>query len=1070
MKFYATKLLLVISFVVNILLVYNRTKNRDINLELDLNKYNLLQGKDKMGTIESTTTVEQFRFKSLENETKVIIKEAHKKIGDKLKAQTKNLVNIKTIEKAQTKNQEKTTTKSKAKTNEKASSHVNSKFNTEIKAQIKTEIQTKTEARTKTEHSETEESNKERYHVTLNTFTLDENKPEEMSPNFKGAIEFQKMNLKIHIKHSEKTIPYTEFLFWDGIVIYRSHEFKFIKTPIFKAIFEKLKPGLETIIQSKGSREFQNSCYTFVKMKHKIPGDYKTIIRTQLVVACFKSSETENIKEKFYKKFINYHSVAVKEEKQLLKLQRYQLGLQIQLQYWDNDITFDNTNPVAKKYYSVITPQGFTLSDVKNKDPVNIQLSFRFDQIINARSISTQKVKAVMKEGISSVYKDNDACAGYLVEWNGKPDYNLICSMYLHGAKARTDIKIIVATVYKLTMVEGMESLINEIRRCSKDLTTTKINFLRRSKYIHILDEVIKQDFTPFVKPKSKFKEYYDFLKPGSVQWMLELMKGLQNMQEQYADFRGTTYNPEELMIKKSELEAFYSKRSQFTIDDWESEMKRKEEELHSVYSMTIIEELMTKYEKLWSKHSVGYKEESRFAVRKIEGGTVEVHMTEEKEFITEQIMKGLRYEMHGKELTIQQRIRLLKFIRQHFHMFQLMIENGVTLTFEMVERMEYSEEITIVEMIKKRIVEAKWRFKYEKKWDKSEAHSEEWSKSWSSGGYNESSSRDIHWIPPTPPPVGSSWNYSWSSTHEPKYPVPPPANYNDNDDFNLLFAKCGRNGKPSGIKSKPETDTPEPPIIPEVDGQRNTTNITIVVPPMDPVQPQYRPSLPPIPEDSTCKFNITVERDWNISFSWPPSTQYPPPDHPCGPGYPNFPCDKCKPGDPWWPLCKKCPNPETRFCCLHPYEQCCLNGEECPPCEGKCCHNDNYCYKNPDAPCCGPKSPIDCPECDPWDFCCWDKEDPCCKNHNQENCPKCSPTHKYYKTGCKPPKTRKDPLPPFIPIISLPPKSSPPLKERLFCPSGDQSCCNPAKDECCDPIKAADNPRCCDETKRSLL
>ena len=110
----------------------------------------------------------------------------------------------------------------------------------------------------------------------------------------------------------------------------------------------------------------------------------------------------------------------------------------------------DPENAEVPDFYTSFTPEGLVLNKDPKQDPTKVGFSFRFDQLVDCIPREAATLKAIIAPKLAAMYKPDDCCISYLVDWQMKGVKNMFCSMQKKDFKCKTDIKIFESTVYHM--------------------------------------------------------------------------------------------------------------------------------------------------------------------------------------------------------------------------------------------------------------------------------------------------------------------------------------------------------------------------------------------------------------------------------------------------------------------------------------------------------------------------------------------------------------------------------------------------------------------------------------------
>ena len=150
-------------------------------------------------------------------------------------------------------------------------------------------------------------------------------------------------------------------MFWDGYVIYQTKDLKAIKTKNFKDVYNRLKSGLENIINSKTAKYFDNFCYILFRDRLLVPGDNTQGRLKTVVTLCFKDEEVDGIINRFKNDFLTRYVDKIGRHDEYFTMQMYKKLQPIEIQYFNSEMKFEKTSPIARRFYTSFTREGLVL-------------------------------------------------------------------------------------------------------------------------------------------------------------------------------------------------------------------------------------------------------------------------------------------------------------------------------------------------------------------------------------------------------------------------------------------------------------------------------------------------------------------------------------------------------------------------------------------------------------------------------------------------------------------------------------------------------------------------------------
>ncbi len=257
---------------------------------------------------------------------------------------------------------------------------------------------------------------------------------------------------------------------------------------------DNLRPKIELFAKREGIEDFNKYCFfTFRRKLRDIENPSLGLIISS-VIFCLDKSYPQEILSKFSKDFTSKYTSAVINENDLNKVQQYRLKQNIMIQYYDPVQSISTDNPQLPNFWTSFSKEGLVLNESETYDPKHVKFSFRFDQVVQCEADEASSVKSLLNRPIAKLFRDDECCISYMVDWNQKGVKNMFCSMYNTKWKCRVDIKIFSSTLYSYCLEQKMEKIQLIKKNVSKDLDKPKMYFLERIAIITALKSVLKFD------------------------------------------------------------------------------------------------------------------------------------------------------------------------------------------------------------------------------------------------------------------------------------------------------------------------------------------------------------------------------------------------------------------------------------------------------------------------------------------------------------------------------------------------------------------------------------------------
>lgn len=292
----------------------------------------------------------------------------------------------------------------------------------------------------------------------------------------------------------------------DGVILFDNLDyFAQIKNIIYQDVMSNFKPKIKKYANKVGVPFFNKFCFFVFRTKYEDDKNKALGKIYTLITVCLHKDTTDAMLSKFSGDFKTNFSEFLFAEKNLPKVQNYRLKQNIQIQYYDPMAKIDPNNPEIPNFYTSFNREGLVLNNDPKWDPLKTKFSFRFDQVVDCLPNEAATLKAILPEKLASMYKPDDCCITYLVDWQMKGVKNMFCSMYDKMFRCKTDIKIFQSTLYEYCIAIKVDNLNLLLKKHNGDLTKAKLYFLEQASLINMLKEVIDKDIEKHQNPESKF-------------------------------------------------------------------------------------------------------------------------------------------------------------------------------------------------------------------------------------------------------------------------------------------------------------------------------------------------------------------------------------------------------------------------------------------------------------------------------------------------------------------------------------------------------------------------------------
>jgi hypothetical protein len=456
----------------------------------------------------------------------------------------------------------------------------------------------------------------------------------------------------------------------DGFVIFMSlDDLKNVKSPPYQNIINKFKPKIEEFITKK--QDFDKLC-SFVFRKKELTVDY------QVLFLCLKDDETIEIVKKFRIDFPKYYSNFISNNYDFFRLQKYELYQPLKAQFYDPSMKFIGYKG-PEKYFTSFNNQGMVLSTEQSKDASKVKYSFRYDQIINCRGEDPSEIRGSIDNNISNLYRSNECCVGYIIDWNEKPLKNFFCSLESESLKCKTDIKIFQATMYANCVASAIDKLKQTLKEYKGSLENIlSMSFSNKSILINILKEIIKIDIKVLNKNTQLYKDIVE-LKVNAMMNLYALLKSFDKEKvkvEVKVDPKVEGKTDGKGKVKGDALDA----------KTFSSGSAKKD-------GLSVIESLTHKFTKDYQDMKTEFREFIRKDASKVEQKAEVKSQASEKKATVEQVQKtseaiinNISRSLGGVNLSDSQITMITTLVQTNYQLFIQIVEYNVSINLETLE------------------------------------------------------------------------------------------------------------------------------------------------------------------------------------------------------------------------------------------------------------------------------------------------------------------------------------------------------------------------------------------------
>lgn len=302
-------------------------------------------------------------------------------------------------------------------------------------------------------------------------------------------------------------------MFLDGVLVFDDLSFFLkIKTVDYMDIMNKFRPRIEKFAFNYDTDKFNKYCFflinhTWMKLDERDKGREFSVM-----IFCLNPELTEKqVLERFPDDLREKYTKSLSESEDFLSLQQYRLKQNIEIQFFEPHITLEEIQKHSvssatgglPNLFTSFSNEGLVMNLDKNHDPTKVRYSFRYDQVIKCRGEHPPEIKKYIKPQITSLFRPDDCCVSYVVDFNNICSMAMFCSTYLKEWKCKTDIKIFRSTMYKRCLIEKTDHIDDKIARIVKDVKGEKETFLNKAAIIFGLRETMDKNMMANLEPKS---------------------------------------------------------------------------------------------------------------------------------------------------------------------------------------------------------------------------------------------------------------------------------------------------------------------------------------------------------------------------------------------------------------------------------------------------------------------------------------------------------------------------------------------------------------------------------------
>lgn len=306
-------------------------------------------------------------------------------------------------------------------------------------------------------------------------------------------------------------------MFLDGVLVFDDLSFFLkVKTVDYMDIMNKFRPRIEKFAFTYDNDKFNKYCFFMINHTWILKEEKDKGKEFSVMIFCLNAETTEKeMLERFPEDFRLKYTKALVDSEDFLSLQQYRLKQNIQIQFFEPHITLEEIQKQSHAtgqasatgglptLYTSFSNEGLVMNLDPNHDPTKVRYSFRYDQVIKCRGENPPQLKRYMKPEITSLFRPDECCVSYVVDFNNTCSMAMFCSTYLKDWKCRADIKIFRSTLYKRCLIEKTENINQKVDRITKDIKGEKETFLNKAAIIYGLRETMNKNMMDSIDANS---------------------------------------------------------------------------------------------------------------------------------------------------------------------------------------------------------------------------------------------------------------------------------------------------------------------------------------------------------------------------------------------------------------------------------------------------------------------------------------------------------------------------------------------------------------------------------------
>jgi len=306
-------------------------------------------------------------------------------------------------------------------------------------------------------------------------------------------------------------------MFLDGVLVFDDLSFFLkVKTADYRDIMNNFRPRIKKFAFNYENNKFNKYCFFLINHTWVSKDERDKGKEFSVIIFCLNSETTEKqVLKRFPEDFRLKYTNSLVGSDDFLSLQQYRLKQNIQVQFYEPHITMEEIHKQSLStgqasatgglptLYTSFSNEGLVMNLDKNLDPTKVRYSFRYDQVIKCRGEHPLKLKKYIKSDFTSLFRPDECCVSYIVDFNNICSMAMFCSTYLKEWKCKTDIKIFRSTMYKRCLIKKTEHIDQKVNRIVYDVNGEKETFLNKAAIIYGLRETMDDKMMQNLEEKS---------------------------------------------------------------------------------------------------------------------------------------------------------------------------------------------------------------------------------------------------------------------------------------------------------------------------------------------------------------------------------------------------------------------------------------------------------------------------------------------------------------------------------------------------------------------------------------